>query len=89
MKRMPNPWISIPSMALGLLAGTLGWVVTSVSCQQPNATGQVSTCNGWAVAVAATSFLVVTIGVALVLVLVYRSIAEWRDSSQLRIPKRD
>jgi hypothetical protein len=30
---------------------------------------------------ALASFVVVTIGVALILVLVYRSLAEWRESS--------
>lgn len=88
MRRFPNPWIAIPSIALGLLAGALGWVVTSVSCRQPDGLGQVSNCNGWAFAVAAVSFLAVTVGVALVLVLVYRSIAEWRDGTQQTGAKR-
>ncbi len=89
MRRFPNPWIAIPSVALGLLAGALGWVVTSVSCQQPDSTGQVSTCSGLAFAVAAVSFLAVMVGVALVLVLVFRSIAEWREGTQQRVAKRD
>lgn len=88
MRRFPNPWIAIPSIALGLLAGALGWAVTNVSCRQPDSAGQVSSCNGWAVAVATVSFLAVTIGVALVLVLVYRSIAEWRDGTQQTGVKR-
>ena len=37
-----------------------------------------TTCSGWAALVAIVSFLVVTVGVALVLVLVYRSLAEWK-----------
>ncbi|MEA1903352.1 MAG: hypothetical protein U9N56_07485 [Actinomycetota bacterium] len=79
MRRLPNPWIAIPSIAMGALAGALGWVVTSVSCQQPDAAGQASGCAGWAALWAIVAFVSVTIGVALVLVLVYRSLAEWRE----------
>jgi len=64
---------------LGALAGVLGWVVTDVSCRQPDARGVVSSCNGWAALFAVLSFLVVTIGVTLMLVLVFRSLAEWRE----------
>jgi hypothetical protein len=81
MRRRPNPWIAIPSLALGLLAAALGWVVTDVSCRQPDGAGGFSSCTGWAVLVAVGSFILVTIGVALILVLVYRSIAEWREAS--------
>lgn len=77
MRRLPNPWIAIPALAMGLLAGTLGWVVTDVSCREPGAT--TGGCAGWAALWAIIAFLAVTIGVALVLVLVYRSLAEWRE----------
>lgn len=76
---MPNPWIAIPALLLGALAGVLGWVVTDVSCRQPDADGVVTSCNGWAGFFAVVSFLVVTIGVTLMLALVFRSLAEWRD----------
>jgi hypothetical protein len=66
-------------MALGLLAGVLGWVVTDVSCRQPDSAGAIGSCNGWAALFAIVSFLAVTIGVAVLLVLVYRSLAEWRE----------
>lgn len=70
----------MPSLLLGALAGALGWVVTDVSCRQPDPQGVVGTCYGWAAFFAVVSFLAVTIGVALLLVLVFRSLAEWRDS---------
>lgn len=79
MRRLPNPWIAIPSFALGLLAGLLGFTVTDISCRQPDITGLTSPCLGWAVLVAIVSFLVVTAGVGLLLVLVYRSLAEWKE----------
>lgn len=74
MRRRPNPWIAAPSLALGLLAGALGWFFTDVSCRQD---GKV--CPGWAAVLAVVGFVAVTVSVALVLVLVYRSLAEWRQ----------
>lgn len=82
MRRSPNPWIAIPAIVLGLLAGALGWVVTVVSCGEPDSAGQVSSCRGWAFVVAAIAFVAVTVGVGLVLVLVYRSLAEWREKTK-------
>lgn len=79
MRRRPNPWIAVPSLTLGALAGALGWVVTDVSCRQPDGLGGFTTCGGWAALVAMASFLLVTAGVAVILVLVYRSLAEWRE----------
>lgn len=79
MTRRPNPWIAIPSLALGLLAAFLGYTVTDVSCRQPDLTGLTSPCVGWAIAIGAVSFVAVTVGVGLVLVLVYRSLAEWKE----------
>ena len=72
----------MPSITLGLLAAALGWVVTDVSCQTPDAAGNVSSCPGWAFGVSLLSFLVVTVGVALILALVYRSIAEWNEKRE-------
>jgi len=80
MRRRPNPWIAIPSLGIGLLAGALGWIVTEVSCRRPDSGGGFTTCAGWAALVAVVSFLAVTVGVALILVLVYRSLAEWQES---------
>jgi hypothetical protein len=82
VRRSPNPWIAIPSLILGLLAGALGWVVTVVSCGQPDSAGRISSCNGWAFAIAVIAFVAVTVGVGLVLVLVYRSLAEWREKTK-------
>lgn len=79
MKRKPNPWIAVPSLALGILAAFLGYTVTDVSCRQPDITGLTSNCLGWAIVVGAVSFVAVVIGVGLVLVLVYRSLAEWKE----------
>lgn len=79
MRRRPNPWIVVPSLVLGGLAAALGWVVTDVSCRHPDAAGVVGACNGWATLIAIVSFLVVTVGVAVLLVLVFRSLSEWQQ----------
>jgi cytochrome bd-type quinol oxidase subunit 1 len=84
LRRRPNPWIAIPALVLGIIAAGLGWVVTDVSCRQPDPAGGFTSCFGWAALVAIVAFLVVTIGAGLVLVLVYRSIAEWRENVERR-----
>ena len=73
--RRPNPWIAIPALLTGLLGGVLGWMVTSVSCSQEG-----RSCTVWAGVIALISFLAVTIGVTLLLALVFRSLAEWNQA---------
>lgn len=79
MKRRPNPWIVIPALVAGGLAAWLGGTVTAVSCRYRELDGTIVTCPGWTTAVSVLSFLIVGFGVAVVLVLVYRSVAEWRE----------
>lgn len=79
MRRRPNPWILWPALIMGLLAGGLGWVVTDLVCRDPFLSDTGAGCPGWAALAAAVSFTAVTVGVAIVLVLVFRSIAEWRE----------
>jgi membrane protein implicated in regulation of membrane protease activity len=79
VRRKPNPWIAVPSLLLGALAAGLGWIVTDISCRVADGAGGFTTCAGWATLVAGVSFAAVTIGTALILVLVYRSLAEWRE----------
>ena len=76
--RRPNPWIAVPAVAMGALGGVLGWVVTNASCAQ----GGDEPCPGWAALFAALAFTGVMVGVGLVLVLVYRSLAEWREQER-------
>ena len=61
---------------MGLLAGALGWVVTDVSCRQDG-----DSCVGWSATIATLAFISVTVGLTLVLVLVYRSLAEWQEKT--------
>lgn len=52
-------------------------MVTDVGCRSESGVG--AGCPGWGVLFALVSFLVATIGVGLLLVLVYRSLSEWRE----------
>lgn len=83
MKRRPNPWIAVPALFAGGIAAWLGGTVTAVTCRYRTVEGTLVTCPGWTATVAVLSFLMVTAGVAVVLVLVYRSIAEWREHDRL------
>ena len=75
--RRPNPWILWPAVLTGVLGGALGWMVTDVSCRNAG-----SSCYVWAGFFAVLAFVLVTIGVGLLLVLVYRSLAEWRQQQR-------
>ena len=71
--RTPNPWIAIPSLLAGLIAGWVGYVVTDVSCRVELPDGTIDTCPEWAM-----------IGMAVVIVLVYRSLAEAAEQRDRR-----
>ena len=77
--RLPNPWIALPSVIVGLLGAWITYFVMDLSCRV-EVDGAVTSCTGLAAALAAVVFVVATIGMAVVLVLVYRSIAEYRDA---------
>lgn len=79
MKRRPNPWILLPALVAGVVAGWLGGTITAVSCRYREVDGTLVTCPGWTAVVSILAFLIVGVGVAVVLVLVYRSVAEWRE----------
>lgn len=74
MRKMPNPWVALPAVLAGAIAGGLGYVVTDVSCRPGG-------CPGWAAGVAVAAFLIGALGMAVVIVLVYRSLAEWREAA--------
>lgn len=82
MKLRPNPWIAVPALTLGLLIGYLGWLVTEASCRLDANTAIDAGCPVTAVFVGVASLVGATIGVAIVLSLVYRSIAEYRERHQ-------
>lgn len=82
MRRRPNPWIVLPALLSGILAAWLGGTITAVSCRYQDPDGTVVTCPAATTIVAVLAFLLVGIGVAVVMVLVYRSLAEWRQQNE-------
>lgn len=82
MKRRPNLWIVLPALVSGLLAAWLGGTITAVSCRYQEADGTMVTCPGWTATIAVLSFLVIGAGVLVVMVLVFRSLAEWREQQK-------
>lgn len=85
MRRRPNPWIVVPSLVIGALGAWITYLVMDVSCRV-EVDGVVETCTGLALGLAATVFVIATVGMAVVLVLVYRSIAEYRDAQARNEP---
>lgn len=83
--RLPNPWIAIPSVTVGILAGLLGWFATDLSCTTSDPPEAVTGCPVWSTLISITAFVLVTAGMMLVLVLVYRSLAEWREAQQRNV----
>ncbi len=79
MRMRPNPWIAVPALALGLLIGYLGWLITETSCQLDSNNAIDPGCPVTAVVVGVASLAGATVGIAIVLSLVYRSIAEYRE----------
>jgi hypothetical protein len=82
--RLPNPWVAIP-VVLGLVGGgVIGGVITQLSCAP-------GSCLGAAVGIGVVSALVVAAGIGVVVVLALRSIAEWRDTTDISAspPPRD
>jgi len=77
---IPNPWVSIPSLLLGVLSAWITYLVMDVSCRV-EVDGSIETCAGLAIGLAAVAFVLATVGMAVVLVLVYRSIAEYREAT--------
>ena len=75
MRRRPNPWIAAPAVVAGLFGGGLGWVVNDVACRSDLGSGCVGRSLFWG----ATGFVLGLVGTAVVMVLVSRSIAEWRE----------
>lgn len=75
-----NPWIAIPAILIGILGGWITYLVMDLSCRA-EVDGVIETCTGLAWSLAVVVFVLATVGMAVVLVLVYRSIAEYRDAT--------
>ncbi len=81
MRRLPNPWFLIPVVVAGAVGGIVGRTVAHVACTvDPDRFQEgVRGCPGWEIGTGIVAALVAMAGVAVVLVLVFRSIAEHRE----------
>ncbi len=85
MRRLPNPWFLVPSLLAGVAGAVLGREVARVTCTfGSTATG----CPGFEVAGAIIGGITAFLGVAVVVNLALRSIAEWRESSAAQAERR-
>jgi len=80
MRRRPNPWILTPAIIAALFGGGLGWVVNDVACRSDLGSGCPTRSLLWG----ALGFLLGLVGMAVIVVLVSRSIAEWREYQERR-----
>jgi hypothetical protein len=81
VKRRLNPWIAGSSLALGLVGAWLGWLVTDLSCRADQPSGGPG-CPVWSASIAVLCFFGAAMGMAIVLAMTSRSIAEYRQSKE-------
>ncbi len=76
-----NPWFAIPVIAAGIAGALIGHNIAKVACApvEPDA---VCDPGSSAVVLAIGGAVVSMIGVGVVIVLVIRSLAEWRETSR-------
>lgn len=79
---MSRTWINALALVGGAIGGTLGWAVTQVACRP-------GSCAVSAALVALVSGVVAAAGVGLVMILVSRSLDEWRASAAAGVEPPD
>ncbi len=81
MRRLPTPWFLVPVLVAGVLGAVLGREVARVTCSF--GTGLLEPdpprCPGFEIAAAVIGAIVAIAGVAVVVNLALRSLAEWRE----------
>lgn len=79
MKRYPNPWFVVPVLAAAAAGALIGRNFARVSCVSTEADGPSGDCLGREIAFGIAGGIIAFIGVAVVAVLVIRSLREWRE----------
>lgn len=83
MRRLPTPWFLIPVLAAGVLGAVLGREVARVTCSfGSGATEGAQGCPSFEWTAAIIGALVAAAGVAVVVNLALRSLAEWRETRE-------
>ena len=87
MRRLPNPWFVIPVLLAGVVGAVLGREVARVTCTfgSADSTG----CPGLELMAGIVGGIVGLFGVGVMLVLAFRSIAEWREAQRSNRPGDD
>lgn len=81
MRRLPTPWFLVPVLAAGVLGAVLGREVARVTCSFGSGAGDAAPgCPGFEWSAAIIGALVAAAGVAIVVNLALRSLAEWRET---------
>lgn len=78
MRRLPNPWVSIPVVVAAIAGGIIGYLVTDASCAP-------GSCAATASVVAILGALATGVGVGVVAILALKSLAEWREHAEREI----
>lgn len=78
-RRRPNPWIVIPALSMGVLGAVIAWWITDATCRYNSPVN--AGCTGWSWFFTGLAFVGCTIGIGLILVLIYRSLTEWKERS--------
>ncbi len=78
MKRYPNPWFFLPVVAAGVAGALIGRNFARVACLPVEADAVAAGCGGRELLWAVLGALGAAVGVAVVIVLAIRSLAEWR-----------
>ena len=82
--RRPNLWFIVPTVAAAVIGAVVGWRVAYVSCSvDPDAVAEGTRgCLGTEIAFGTLGAVVAFVGVGVVMVLAFRSLAEWREAAE-------
>ncbi len=82
MKHLPNPWFLVPALIAAAAGALVGRTIARVSCTIGPDSLEAGTrgCLGWEIGTAIVVAIVAFVGVAVVLTLAFRSLAEWNEA---------
>ena len=78
-RRFPSPWITVPTLAGGLVGGMIGYSLTRILCSA-------GTCMPSSITIGLLTGLVAAAGFGTIAVLALRSIQEWQSAKDAGEP---